>query len=83
MSEQSPRIACYNVDLREQPRRASGDPKPGMMFELNVSAFYQMVAKGFVTLAAVILDRLTRAGDQYTADCQAHPFLDCRSSSCK
>lgn len=28
---------------------------------LNVSAFYQMVVKGFVILAAVILDRLTRA----------------------
>ncbi len=81
-------------------RLASGDPKSGMMFELNaiaavvlggtslmggrgtvigsllgalvigvldnglillnVSAFYQMVAKGFVILAAVILDRLTR-----------------------
>jgi len=82
-------------------RLASGDPKSGMMFELNaiaavvlggtslmggrgtvigtllgalvigvldnglilldVSAFYQMVAKGFVILAAVILDRITRA----------------------
>ena len=81
-------------------RLASGDPKSGMMFELNaiaavvlggtslmggrgtvigslfgalvigvldnglilldVSTFYQMVAKGFVILAAVILDRLTR-----------------------
>jgi len=84
-------------------RLASGDPKSGMMFELNaiaavvlggtslmggrgtvigtlvgalvigvldnglillnVSAFYQMVAKGFVILGAVILDKLTRAGD--------------------
>ena len=82
-------------------RLASGDPKSGIMFELNaiaavvlggtslmggrgtvigtllgalvigaldnglillnVSAFYQMVAKGFVILAAVILDTLTRA----------------------
>jgi len=82
-------------------RLASGDPKSGMMFELNaiaavvlggtslmggrgtvigtllgalvigvldnglilldVPAFYQMVAKGFVILAAVILDSLTRA----------------------
>ena len=81
-------------------RLASGDPKSGMMFELNaiaavvlggtslmggrgtvigtllgalvigvldnglilldVPAFYQMVAKGFVILAAVILDTLTR-----------------------
>jgi len=83
-------------------RLASGDPKSGIMFELNaiaavvlggtslmggrgtvigtligalvigvldnglilldVSAFYQMVAKGFVILAAVILDQLTRGG---------------------
>lgn len=81
-------------------RLASGDPKSGMMFELNaiaavvlggtslmggrgtvlgtligalvigvldnglilldVSAFYQMVAKGFVILLAVVLDTLTR-----------------------
>ena len=81
-------------------RLASGDPKSGMMFELNaiaavvlggtslmggrgtvvgtligalvigvldnglillnVSAFYQMVAKGLVILAAVIMDRVTR-----------------------
>lgn len=81
-------------------RLASGDPKSGIMFELNaiaavvlggtslmggrgtvvgtligalvigvldnglillnVSAFYQMVAKGLVILAAVIMDRVTR-----------------------
>lgn len=84
-------------------RLASGDPKSGMMFELNaiaavvlggtslmggrgtvigtlvgalvigvldnglilldVSAFYQMVVKGFVILGAVILDQLTRMRD--------------------
>lgn len=35
-------------------------PHNGLIL-LDVSAFYQMVVKGFVILAAVILDRFTRA----------------------